>query len=237
MNKQNLISLIEKYHLDGLIESTKYSILNNVLNVNFVSPTKDLVGDVYLNNFKFPTTEFIINNTTNFKKLLNITDNEIHIEKKEIKRGFDCIFIKDSTYELEYILSDFNINQNIPQISEPNYPIQFELNESNIINFIKAKKSLDTEIVVIDITSNTCTFTIGGDVDYSNKVKIEFPLQKENNLIPGIGLKFNADYIKNIFNNNKDIKNGICYISEEGLMKIVIECGDISCVYYLVAKE
>ena len=46
IKKLNLVENIEKYHLNGIVESVKWNISNNKLHVDFVSPHQDLVGHV-----------------------------------------------------------------------------------------------------------------------------------------------------------------------------------------------
>ena len=45
INKITLQSLISKYYL-GINESVKWSIKNNTLSIDFMSPTKDVIGNV-----------------------------------------------------------------------------------------------------------------------------------------------------------------------------------------------
>ena len=49
INKITLQSLISKYYL-GINESVKWSIKNNTLSIDFMSPTKDVIGNVHAMN-------------------------------------------------------------------------------------------------------------------------------------------------------------------------------------------
>jgi len=236
MNKNILQSAIDKYYLEGLIETVNFDINNNVLNVKFISPAKNLIGNLYC-PIDLPDSSFKINNTTQLNRLINILEDEILIEKKQIKQGFDCLWFKDSKYELEYILADNSLTQQIPKINEPVYGIEFNLDEKQLKDLIIAKKALDSEIVVVDCQDSDIIFNIGGDIQYNNKIQIKYPFIK-NEYIPGIDLKFNINYIKSIFNVNKDLKEGKCFINEEGLMKLLFKSStDIDVKYFLVAEQ
>ena len=64
INKLTLSSIIKKYYL-GEIEQVKWSIKNNQLEINFISPTKILIGKVRNNQFRFGTS------ILSFRKILD----------------------------------------------------------------------------------------------------------------------------------------------------------------------
>lgn len=51
ISKHDLQSVIGKYHLNGLVESVKWTIEDNALNIDFQSPNKDMIGHVNHTNF------------------------------------------------------------------------------------------------------------------------------------------------------------------------------------------
>ena len=77
MKKKQLTSFIDKYSLGGHIEKVKLSTKDKTLNVKFVSPTKDLLGDLNLKNSPFPDNkDLCIHNTTQLLRIINVMDNE-----------------------------------------------------------------------------------------------------------------------------------------------------------------
>ena len=46
MEKKYLTQFIDKYHLNGLVESVKWNIKDKVITVDFITPFKNLVGKV-----------------------------------------------------------------------------------------------------------------------------------------------------------------------------------------------
>ncbi len=64
INKNELQSTIGKYHLNGLIESVKWTIADNALTVDFQSPYKDMIGRVYHASFPLKDAEVAIYDTS-----------------------------------------------------------------------------------------------------------------------------------------------------------------------------
>jgi hypothetical protein len=53
MEKQSLVSIIDKYYLNGIGEKVKWTVKDNVVTIKTFSPTKDMVGIVTA-PFEFP---------------------------------------------------------------------------------------------------------------------------------------------------------------------------------------
>lgn len=54
ISKLELQSVIEKYHLNGLIENVKWEVdKNKQLTINFMSPTREMLGRVVYNGFHY----------------------------------------------------------------------------------------------------------------------------------------------------------------------------------------
>ena len=53
INKSVLQSVIKKYHL-GENESVKWNVKDNNVDIDFISPSKDVIGKVTATNFKLP---------------------------------------------------------------------------------------------------------------------------------------------------------------------------------------
>ena len=59
INKLTIQSVINKYYL-GTNEAVKWEINNNFLNVDFMTPTKDVIGSVSCNNFELEDSKLAI---------------------------------------------------------------------------------------------------------------------------------------------------------------------------------
>jgi hypothetical protein len=51
MEKQLLVSVIEKYHLNGIHEKVKWNVKDKKIQILFTSATKDLAGSIEVDGF------------------------------------------------------------------------------------------------------------------------------------------------------------------------------------------
>jgi len=242
MDKQHLLSVIDKYHLNGIVERTKWNISNDMLSIKFVSENKDLVGEILSNGFKeLDGQELPIFNTSQLYKFINITGQFLTLSYKKDMKSHKLL-IADNQYNLEYILGDPARVPKGAEVGEPEYPIEFTITRELIEGYIKAKKALSEAGIVTlesayDETSNQIIrFTIGNNDAYAHKIIFNSPATKMD--IPSNPITFNGEYLREIFNNNKDFTIGNGYLSEEGLLKIKFtnEAG-VESTYFMVAQE
>lgn len=78
INKLDLVANIEKYYLNGTVESVKWNVVNNRLNIGFVSPNQDLVGYIEC-DVKLDDGTLGIFNTSGLLKMLSILDMDVII--------------------------------------------------------------------------------------------------------------------------------------------------------------
>lgn len=64
INKAVVQSVINKYYL-GLNESVKWVVNDNMLNIDFMTPTKDVIGSVTCNDFELENSQLAIYDTKN----------------------------------------------------------------------------------------------------------------------------------------------------------------------------
>ena len=62
IQKTLLQSFINKYHL-GIVESVKWEVKDNTLNVDFMTPTRDVIGNVTCNDFELEDSTLAIYDT------------------------------------------------------------------------------------------------------------------------------------------------------------------------------
>ena len=68
INKLKLVSIINKYYL-GMNESVKWEIKDNSLKIEFMTPSKDVIGNLTCNDFELEDSKLAIYDT---KKLQNL---------------------------------------------------------------------------------------------------------------------------------------------------------------------
>jgi hypothetical protein len=238
ISKLELQSVIEKYHLNGLIENVKWEVdKNKQLTINFMSPTREMLGRVVYNGFPLPESAIGINNTTQLDKLLAITSGDLVLDYVKESKIITKLLIADEQFNLNYALSDL---LTIPKPGEYNgpeeYNVETKLDNEIISALVKAKNALtNSENVVVKPDTLGLGFTFGGDVEYANKVSYYI-----QNITPSeidFELTYNSNLLKEILVNNKDMENGTLHVNSSGLMKIIFNGKNIQSVYYIVAKE
>lgn len=235
MDRQIFVNMIEKYHLNGIIEKVKWVLDKNEALVEFISPNKDMMG-IINSPLELKDGNIAIFDTSQLLKLINITDKFITLDINSTK-----LLIADKEYNLEYALADLMLIPKMPKVDEPSYDFSFDVDIELINKFTKAKKALGTSIFTIQskidpTLGNICEFVIGDNTNHSNKIIFNVPLLTSN--IPSGKIIFNADYVKEILEVNKDVEKGTCFISEQGLMKLELKGKDKQkSLYIIIAKE
>ena len=241
MDKQKLVSTINKYHLGGLIETVKWKINGKTITIPFISPDQDLIGLISNPDFDLEDKDIAVYDTNRLLKLISITGQFIVLEIEKNKKINPKLLIEDNEYNLKYTLADPNIIPQVPDIDESmGYDIEFDLNKEFISNFIKAYKVIDSKNLKVESYYDEndgwkLKFILGENNDYSNKIELSLQAQIE---IPGNNLLFKSDYFKEIFDNNKDLISGKGFINEGGLIKFeFINEHGVKSIYYIVAKD
>lgn len=239
ISKLEFQNIIEKYHLDGLIENVKWDIdKDKTLTIKFMSPTREMIGSVVYNNFPLPESSIGISNTTQLDKLLNITGGDLLLDYVKEGKTFTKLLISDNEFNLNYTLSDL---LTIPKTGDYNgpedYNISVDLDDEVMSALIKAKNALsNSENVVIKPGLLGLEFTFGGDVEHANKVT--YAVQNlEINTGNIFTLIYNSSLLKEILVANRDMESGRIHINSNGLMKLTFDHKTFTSLYYIVAKE
>jgi hypothetical protein len=239
INKLDLVANIERYYLNGTVESVKWNIASNKLNIDFVSPNQDLVGHVEC-DVKLEDGTIGIFNTSGLLKMLSILDMDVLINVEKTHKVPTKLQIEDSNFSLQYSLADPFIIQSTPSISEPEYEISFIVDSEFIMRFAKAKGALGSNVkdifrmstITNDEGNKQVKFVLGEPTSHSNKVEFTTEASFEN-LHDGF-VSFNSAYVKEILNANKnDMTEAKGYLSVKGLLKLEFTNETGTSVYYL----
>ena len=81
MNKQKLTRFINKYYLNGTVNSVvlKTNANRKQLSTRFISGDKTLLGEMSMDNWDFETSEIGIYSTDQLIKLLGVVDEDIRV--------------------------------------------------------------------------------------------------------------------------------------------------------------
>lgn len=238
INKIVLQSLINKYYL-GLNESVKWIINDNNLSIDFMTPTKDVIGKISCEDFPLDDSKLAIFDTKKLLNLVSICSGEVILELEKTKEVFTKFKISDANYNVNYALSDPLLIGKVGTVNVPEWCVEIELMVEDVENLVKAKSALQgiDNLTVNTITDldgeNICEFVFGDEQGHNNK--ITYQLKGD---IKELGLKipFNSDIFKTILNFNKDMEEGKLYLSDMGLMKLEFQNDKISSEYFLIRK-
>lgn len=242
ISKQDLQSVIGKYHLNGLVESVKWTIEDNALNIDFQSPNKDMIGSVNHTNFPLENGEMAVYDTSKLNKLLGVTSGELFLELEKTQKVFTKLIISDMNYTLNFSLTDLLLISSVGEITESGeYEIISELDSESISAIIKAHNALESDNVIVNIDKDldlqdVLVLSFGDVSNHTNKIDYQVPNTTLNNVPYGTELPFNSSMFKTILNNNKDATKAVMKVNTKGYIKFEFEGEDWSSYYYLVRK-
>ncbi len=240
INKNILQNVISKYYL-GEIERVKWEIQNNQLTVNFMTPSRMVLGSVKCNNFPLEDADLAIYHTKKLSNLISICNGDLLLELEKQKEMLLKLNISDLNFNLSYALSDPLLIKKAGKAKPVDgWDIELKITREEIGNLLKAKSAL-AEIDNMLITStqdldgiDVCEFVFGDEAGHNNKItyQLKGEIKKEN-----IKIRYNSDMFKTILNANKDVDEGIFKISKEGLMYLAFQNEEIESEYYMVPQE
>jgi hypothetical protein len=243
MEKLLLTSVIEKYYLGGIHERVKWTIKDNKITILFTSQTKDLAGSIEAPNFDMEDCVLGIYDTNKLLKLVNITNQFIQLNV-EAKNGTSTkLNIADNEYDLVYHLADLRmmpLETMVLDETQIDFTYSFDIDKEFIDRYSKAKKALGSDEVKVQALINDSGdkgiyFTIGGKTSHDNKVA--FQTSTSTFEIPSPEFLYNADYLLEIFANNKGAE-GVGYFDENGILKLEFtDEKSIKALYYLPPKN
>ena len=94
INKILLQSVINKYYL-GVNESVEWSVKNNVLTIDFMTPSKDVIGKVTCNNFDLENSKLAIYDTKKLLNLIGICFGDLILEPEKNNNIYTRLKISD----------------------------------------------------------------------------------------------------------------------------------------------
>ena len=240
INKSSLQSIISKYYLGGLNESTKWEIKDNKLTIKFMSPSQDMLGKITYNSFPLEDIILVIFNTSQLNKLISVTSGGLILNVSKTNKIATRLDIADAQFNVTYALADTMMVNKVADVEEPdNYGVEINLDQESIMALIKSKNALgDDDTLIVEnsldsLGSNVVLFTLGENTNYSNKITYSIPVK---NTMP-FKLPFSSNIFKEVLAANKDMEEGTISINDEGLMKLKFsDKQNLTSEYYLVRK-
>ncbi len=243
MEKQLLVSVIEKYYLNGINEKVKWTVKDKKVQILFTSQLKDLAGSVEADDFDLEDCVLGIYDTNKLLKLIGITNQFVQLNV-ETKNGTSTkLNIADQEYDLTYHLADLRMMPMETMVldeSQITFNYSFNIDSEFIERYNKAKKALGSDEVKIQALYNDdgdkgIYFTLGGKTSHDDKISFQTPNAEME--LPSQEFQYNANYLFEIFTENKGAE-GTGWFDENGILKIQFTTeNSIKSSYYLPPKN
>ena len=238
INKSTIQSVINKYYL-GLNESVKWNVRDNNLEIDFMTPTKDVIGSVSCENFQLEDSKLAIYDTKKLSNLISICNGDLLLELEKTNKVFTKLKISDMNFNLNYALSDPLLIDKVGTVNIPDWVVELDLTPEDIDNIIKAKSALaQIDNMLVTTTTNldgesVVEFVFGDESGHNNKITYQIlgDIKELNMKLP-----FNSDILKTILHANKDMDGGKLYLSTMGLMRLQFTNEGISSDYFMVRR-
>ena len=244
--KNKLQSIISKYYLGGKVESVKWNIEGGNLTIDFMAPTKDMIGKLTAKNF--PITQegtLAIFNTTQLNRLLNVLAGDLVLDAEKTKAVFTKLNIQDAKSTINYSLADPMMIQKVGEVDEDvNWQVNATLENEDFNTFVRAASAIQgNEIVTLNPTedivgTSVLQFTFGERMEFSNKVEFHVNAEFEENVRQDNKIPFSSEMLREIFNANKTSDE--CHLSfvDDGLLRLIFRSEDenIDSTYFVVRK-
>ncbi len=235
MNKNNLEKFIEKYNLSGNIEAIKWIVSNKELSTICASDDKNVIVNISTNSIEIEDGEYNIFQTTLFRKMLNVLDNDITIKTKKEKTN-TVLFLEDKKNKLRFALADPSVIPVAPKAKIlPSPDLSIDISTEVMTAFNKAVSALSEEqsfeILVDEHLIPQIIFGKNKRVSNTNQIIINIDDKKHIKQVKS--MRFSAEYLKNIFSVNKDFETGKLELSENGLLTLSFYNTNFTSIYYL----
>lgn len=243
INKTDLHNLIHKYYLNGLVERVKWSIKDNVLEMDFMDDATQVVGHLQAGDIGIEDIEVGFSSTTRLLKLLAILNGDMEVGFLYEENIAEKMIMDDAQFNINYSVSDILA---IPKVVKlQNYPdvdAEIYLSREDIDSLLKAKGAITESEEVSIVAGKTLdnedmiNFIFGNpNTPHSNKVTYGVRSKIINNFEDGV--YFDSSLLKNILSVNKNCGEGVIKFSFQGMLHYVFSEGACTTNYYMTSKE
>ena len=246
ITKNKLQSIISKYYLGGQVESVKWVLNEGTLTIDFMAPTKDMIGRLNVGGFPLNHDGTLaIFNTTQLNRLLNVLAGDLMLDAERTKAVFTKLNIQDAKSTINYSLADPMMIQKVGEVDEDvNWQVKATLDSEDFQTFVRAASSIQgNELVTLTPTedivgTSVLQFTFGERMEFSNKVEFHVNADFEENVRQDNKIPFSSEMLKEIFNANKTSDECQLSFVDDGLLRLLFRSEDenIDSTYFVVRK-
>ena len=236
MQKTRLNRFIQKYSLNGNVNSVKWTSKDNTLSTSFVTADKSLMGNVRVDNFQFEDGNVGVYTTDQLVKLLGVLGEDVTLNVSRFGDKAVSLKVQNGVVSVDYTLSDLSVIPDPPQLKRlPDFQTQIKVDSSFIDTFIKGKSALsEAETFTIVNGKNGPEVVIGYASTNTNRVNI--PVETTSNGLTD-NVSFNANLFRDVLSANKECTSATLEVSNQGLARINFKVDDYDSTYYIVATQ
>ena len=236
MDKYKLTRFIDKYYLNGNVNSVVINSIDGVLRTRFITGDKVLLGELEMSNWTFENVELGVYDTEQLGKLLGVLDDDVTIKLKRVGDKAIALEISDQYSTVNFMLSDKSVINQPPPIKKiPEFQLKINVNSKFITRFIAGKSALpDTDTFTTITNGNNVKLVIGYAAINTNRITIPVEVEIYEDIK---NVSFNANLFRDVLTVNKECESAILEISQEGLARINFKVDDYDATYYLVAVQ
>jgi hypothetical protein len=239
MKKQTINTFIDKYSLNGTIESVKWVIdsANKQIKTASISDDKNVLSFVVIkDNAGLNDAEIGINDTAKLKKLLGVLNDEVNISFNTREDKIVSLSLAGENTDVQYVTADLSVIPKVPELKKlPPFNLEIPLTKEFVTTFVKAKNAL-SDVDTLTFTKDKkdkLKLVIGFSSVNSNRISIDFkPTEGKDTL--GKTIHFSAKYLKEILTSNSDCENAVLKISDVGIAHVEFNNDMFNSSYYLV---
>ena len=239
MKKQVLNTFIDKYSLNGSIESVKWVVdnSNKQIKTSSISDDKNALSYVTIkDDAGLVDSEFGINDTTKLKKLLNVLSEEVTVAFNKREEKIVSLSLNSEGTDVQYVTADLSVIPKVPDLKKlPPFNLEIPLTKEFVTTFVKAKSALsDVDTLTFSKDKkDKIKLTIGYSNVNSNRINIDVkPTEGKDTL--GKTIHFSAKYLKEILISNSDCENAVLKISDHGILHVEFNNDLFNSSYYLI---
>jgi len=236
MQKTKLDRFIQKYNLNGNVNSVKWTSKDDTLRTTFVTSDKSLMGSVAVDNVQFDEGDVGIYTTDALQKLLGVLGDDVSLTLTRAGDRAVSLKVKNGTVSVDYNLSDLSVIPDPPTLKRvPEFQTNIKIDSYFIETFIKGKSALsEAETFTIVNGKNGCEIIIGYSSTNTNRVNIPVECSTCSITDP---ISFNANLFRDVLSANKECTSAVLEVSNDGLLRINFKVDDYDSTYYLVATQ
>jgi len=235
MQKTKLDRFIQKYNLNGNVNSVKWTSRDDTLATTFVTSDKSLMGSVTVDNVQFDEGDVGVYTTDLLQKLLGVLGDDVTLNVSKFGDKAVSLKVQNGTVSIDYTLSDLSVIPDPPTLKRvPEFQTNVKVDSHFIDTFIKGKSALSEAETFTITTGDKPQVVIGYASTNTNRVNI--PVETTTNGLTD-NISFNANLFRDVLSANKECTSAVLEISNDGLLRVNFKVDDYDSTYYLVAIQ